>query len=75
MISLPAKVSYLDVVRAFKGVSPGSKIPYKADMGLSVNAPVLGVIRLPMNKTGELDVPAIPKAGDIGNMLLDKIKQ
>ena len=75
MLSLPVKLSYLDVVRAFKGVSPGSKIPYKADVGLSVDAPALGMIRLPLNKTGELDVPAIPKAGDIGNMMLDKLKQ
>jgi LEA14-like dessication related protein len=75
MISLPVSVSYLDVVRAFRGVSPGSKIPYKADAGLSVDAPVLGRLRLSMNKAGELDVPEIPKAGDIENMLLDKIKQ
>ena len=75
MISLPAKVGYMDVARAFKGVRPGSKIPYQADVGLSVNAPVLGVIRLPLNKTGELDVPEIPKASDVEQMLLDKMKQ
>ncbi len=75
MISLPAKVSYIDVFNAFKGVRPGSKIPYQADVGLSVNAPVLGVIRLPLSKTGELDVPAVPKVNDIEQMLLDKIKQ
>jgi LEA14-like dessication related protein len=75
MLSLPVKVSYLDVVNAFKGVRPGSKIPYQADVGLSVNAPALGVLRLPLNKTGELDVPAIPKVSDIEKMLLDKVKQ
>ncbi len=75
MISLPVKIDYFDVVNAFKGVSPGSKIPYQADVGLSVNTPVLGVIRLPLNKTGELDVPAIPKANDIEQMLLDKMKK
>jgi hypothetical protein len=74
-ISLPIKISYLEVVQAFKGVGPGSKIPYKADVGLSVNAPALGVIRLPLNKTGELDVPAIPKVSDIEKMILDKVKQ
>lgn len=73
MVSLPAKISYLDVVNAFKGIRPGSKIPYQADVGLSVDAPALGVIRLPLNKTGELDVPAIPKAGDIKKMILDKV--
>lgn len=74
-ISLPVKISYLDVVKAFKGVGPGSKIPYKADVGLSVNAPALGVIRLPLSKTGELNVPAIPKVSDIEKMILDKVKQ
>ncbi len=73
-VTLPVKINYMDVVNAFKGVSPGSKIPYKADVGLSVNAPVLGVIRLPLNKTGEIDVPAIPKVSEIEKMILDKIK-
>jgi LEA14-like dessication related protein len=75
MLSLPVKVTYMDLVKAFKGVRPGSKIPYQADVGLSVNAPALGVLRLPLNKTGELDVPAVPKVNDIEQMLLDKIKQ
>jgi LEA14-like dessication related protein len=73
MVSLPAKISYLDVVNAFKGIRPGSKIPYQADVGLSVDAPALGVIRLPLNKTGELSVPTIPKLGEIGTMILDKV--
>ena len=75
MVSLPAKISYLDVVNAFKGIRPGSKIPYQADVGLSVNTSALGVIRLPLNKTGELAVPAIPKVSDIEKIILDKIKQ
>lgn len=75
LISLPVKIGYLDVVKAFKGVGPGSKIPYKADVGLSVNAPALGVIRLPLNKTGEINVPAIPRVSDIEKMILDKVKQ
>ena len=74
-ISLPVNISYLDVIKAFKGVGPGSKIPYKADVGLSVDAPALGVIRLPLNKTGEINVPAIPKVSDIEKMILDKVKQ
>ena len=75
MISLPVKLGYMDVYRAFKGVSPGTKIPYQADVGLSVKAPVLGLIRLPLNKTGELDVPAVPKVSDMEQMLLDKMKK
>ncbi len=29
MVSLPAKISYLDVVNAFKGIRPGSKSPIR----------------------------------------------
>ena len=61
VVSLPATVSYLDLVKAFIGIRPGSKIPYKADVGLSVDTQALGQIRLPLNKTGELTTPSIPQ--------------
>lgn len=61
VVSLPATVSYLDLVKAFMGIRPGSKIPYKADVGLSVDTQALGRIRLPLNKTGELTTPSIPQ--------------
>ena len=75
-VSLPAKISYLDLVRAFKGIRPGSKVPYNADLGLSVEAPILGSIRLPIKKTGELSVPSIPKIDEIDwKQLIDKASQ
>jgi LEA14-like dessication related protein len=75
-ISLPARVSYLDLVRAFKDIRPGTKIPYNADVGLSVDTPALGQLRLPLSKTGELDVPSVPKIDDIDfRRLLDKASQ
>ncbi len=60
VVSLPAAISYTDLVKAFKGFKPGSPIPYNADLGLSVKAPAVGDIRLPLNKTGELAVPSMP---------------
>jgi len=74
-ISLPAKINYLDLIRAFKGIRPGSKIPYKANLGLSVDTPVLGSMRLPLDKQGELTVPTIPEAADINwkKIILDKV--
>jgi LEA14-like dessication related protein len=60
VVSLPATVSYLDLAKAFMGIRPGSKVPYKADVGLSVDTKALGQIRLPMNKSGELTAPSIP---------------
>ena len=64
-VSLPARISYLDLLQAFKGIRPGSQIPYSADMGLSVDTPALGAIRLPIKKDGTLSVPSIPDVSGI----------
>ena len=58
-VSLPANINYLDMLKALKGIRSGSKIPYKADMGLSVDAPALGLIRLPLKKEGEVALPTV----------------
>jgi LEA14-like dessication related protein len=59
IVSLPANINYLDMLKALKGIRPGSKIPYKADLGLSVDAPALGLIRLPLKKEGEIVLPTV----------------
>ena len=59
IVSLPANINYLDMLKALKGIRPGSKIPYKADLGLSVDAPALGLMRLPLKKEGEIVLPAV----------------
>jgi len=59
-ISLPAKVTFQELLGALKGVKLGSVVPYKADLGLSVDAPAAGRLRVPMSKEGELPVPAPP---------------
>jgi len=59
IVSLPANINYLDMLKALKGIRPGSKIPYKADLGLSVNTPALGAMRLPLKKEGELVLPTV----------------
>ena len=58
-ISLPAKINYIEMLKALKGIMPGSKIPYNAELGLSVDTPALGLIRLPLKKQGELVLPSI----------------
>jgi LEA14-like dessication related protein len=60
VVSLPAKIKYLDLVKAFKDFKPGSAIPYKADGGLSFDTPAIGKLRLPISKEGQLFVPTIP---------------
>ena len=58
VIAVPVRINYLDLVNAVKGARPGGSIPYKADLGLSVNAPLLGNLRVPMSREGELAIPS-----------------
>ncbi|HUU19720.1 MAG TPA: LEA type 2 family protein [Sedimentisphaerales bacterium] len=73
-VSLPATINYIEMLKALKGVRPGSKIPYDAEVGLSVDTPALGVIRLPLRKEGELVLPSISGAdiNDIWNIIKPK---
>lgn len=66
-LGVPVRVSYLDLVRVVEGARPGVTIPYKADMGLSVDVPAIGPLRVPMTKEGELTIPT-------GPALLEKLK-
>jgi len=58
VIGVPVRINYLDLVKAVKGARPGVSIPYKADLGLSVNVPLLGNTRLPLSREGELTIPS-----------------
>jgi LEA14-like dessication related protein len=57
-LSVPLKINFLKLIGAVKGARPGASIPYKADMGLSVKAPLMGALRVPMSKEGNLDIPS-----------------
>ena len=60
-VPLPAKIVFVELLKALQGVRPGAMVPYHATLGLSVNAPVLGNLRLPIEKEGEVPVPAPPE--------------
>jgi LEA14-like dessication related protein len=60
VLELPAKLNYARVLEALKGVRPGAVVPYEAELGLSVDAPAVGALRLPLRKEGKLPVPAAP---------------
>jgi LEA14-like dessication related protein len=64
-VTLPVNFKYLDLLKALtslKDVRPGSQIPYAANVGLSVDSPMVGTIRLPLTKEGMLNVPMIEDA-------------
>ena len=76
VIQLPARIGFASLFETLKGVRPGSVIPYKADITLAVDAPVVGRINLPLSKSGDLPVPAVPEvelvAFNVGALSLDK---
>ena len=74
IVSLPARINYIGMLKALKAARPGSKIPYGAELGLSVDTPALGLIRLPLKKEGELVLPSISGTdiNDIWNIIKPK---
>jgi LEA14-like dessication related protein len=60
-VLLPAKVVYLELLKVLRDIRPGAVIPYAAEMGMSVEAPAVGRLRLPLRKEGQLPVPTVPE--------------
>jgi LEA14-like dessication related protein len=59
-IQLPAAVTFASLLKTVQGVKLGSVVPYSAELGLSVDAPAVGRLSLPIKKEGELPIPAVP---------------
>lgn len=61
VVALPAKIAFGPMLSVLQGVKPGAVVPYAADMKLSVDGPAgVGRLALPLSKSGELPVPAVP---------------
>lgn len=59
-LQVPATVAFNHLLKTVSGIKPGSVVPYTADLGLSVDAPGVGPLKLPLRKEGELPVPTVP---------------
>lgn len=59
-VSVPATVSFAQLLGAVKTVRPGSVVPYEAKLNCSVDAPAVGTLNLPVSRKGELPIPAAP---------------
>lgn len=59
-VSLPARMNFAQVLQALEGVRPGAVVPYDADLRLSADAPVVGTVTLPLKKSGQVPIPAVP---------------
>ena len=78
VLQVPATVPFSSLYTTLKGIKPGAIVPYTADFRIGVNVPVLGKIDVPLSKSGEFPVPAVPQVElgslAVGKMSLDQMK-
>ncbi|MEO8158949.1 MAG: LEA type 2 family protein [Betaproteobacteria bacterium] len=72
VIQLPATVPFASLYSVLKGLRPGAVVPYTADFRIGVNVPVLGRIDVPLSKSGELPVPAVPQV-EVSSLSMGKL--
>jgi LEA14-like dessication related protein len=71
-IGLPVKIVYTELLAVLKELHLGSVVPYTAEMGLSVNVPLMGDLRLPLKKEGQFPIPAVPDV-EVAEIKWDKL--
>ena len=60
IIPLKAQVGFIETLRLLQSVRPGAIVPYVANLGVSVDAPGVGPLRLPVETSGQLPIPTVP---------------
>jgi LEA14-like dessication related protein len=60
VVTMPARVDFQAALALLEDLRPGGSVPYRAEVGVKVDAPVLGQLRLPLSHRGELGVPLPP---------------
>ena len=59
-VKIPVTLIYDDIKNTYSEIKPGSIIPYRIKVDLTVDVPVFGRITLPLEKTGEITIPYKP---------------
>ncbi len=60
-VPLSVAVPFDGLLALLPDLRPGVVVPWEAQVGLSVDAPLVGRLRLPVTARGELPVPAVPQ--------------
>nr|AWJ68108.1 late embryogenesis abundant [Cleistogenes songorica] len=59
-VKIPISLVFDDIKSAYKDIQPGSIIPYLVRVVLLVDVPIIGRIKIPLQKSGEIPVPYKP---------------
>lgn len=60
-VTVPVRVDLVQTLRTLGNVRLGQVVPYRAELDLSIDVPVTGVIALPLAHEGGLPIPAPPQ--------------
>jgi LEA14-like dessication related protein len=61
IVPLVLRVSFQDLLSTLSGLQPGHVVNWAIDVQLTVVAPVIGPLTLPLERSGKLPVPAVPE--------------
>jgi LEA14-like dessication related protein len=59
-VKIPISLVFDDIKTTYKDIQPGTIIPYLVRVVLLVDVPVIGRIKIPLQKSGEIPVPHKP---------------
>jgi len=66
------RIPFADLLSVLSSVKPGAVVPYDASLGLTVDAPAIGELRIPVSHSDELPIPAVPKVS-VGEIKWDEL--
>jgi LEA14-like dessication related protein len=59
-VTIPATIVYDELLAVLERIRPGQVLPYVAELAVAVSAPGGTRFEIPLNRTGELPIPALP---------------
>ncbi|MCG8038721.1 MAG: LEA type 2 family protein [Candidatus Thiodiazotropha taylori] len=59
-VKLPVRMEFERLLQHYSELSKRDDVPYQLDLGLGIDVPLLGRVRLPMSYQGRLPVPQLP---------------
>ena len=77
VIQLPARIDLPAVLKTLSDAKPGALVPYTAQLNVIVDPPLVGPMNLPLKRSGEIPIPAVPEISltsfDVDALSLEKI--